>query len=126
MKCNTQQFIRNYSKYLKTFNLPEDSGGINIGDQKAIYFLTKLYTPTRILELGTHIGCSTINFLIASKKNQNFESLTTVDIVDLNNEKISKTSVDGILSTNSKLFNVEIEHFNKFVLEIQADMQMLI
>ena len=37
-----------------------------------------------------------------------------------NNEKISKTSVDGILSTNSKLFNVEIEHFNKFVLEIQS------
>ena len=37
-----------------------------------------------------------------------------------NNEKISKTTVDGILSTNSKLFNVEIESFNKFVLEIQS------
>lgn len=78
-----------YSKYLKTFNLPENSGGINIGDQKALYFLTMLYAPTRILELGTHIGCSTINFLMASKKNPNFENLTTVDIIDVNDKKIS-------------------------------------
>ena len=83
------EYESDYSKYLKTFNLPENSGGINIGDQKAIYFLTKLYTPTRILELGTHIGCSTIYFLMAAKKNQNFEKLTTVDIVDVNNQKIS-------------------------------------
>ena len=62
------EYESDYSKYLKTFNLPENSGGINIGDQKALYFLTKLYTPTKILELGTHIGCSTINFLMASKK----------------------------------------------------------
>ncbi len=83
------EYESDYSKYLKTFNLPENSGGINIGDQKALYFLTKLYTPTKILELGTHIGCSTINFLMASKKNQNFENLTTVDIIDINDEKIS-------------------------------------
>ena len=33
------EYESDYSKYLKTFNLPENSGGINIGDQKAIYFL---------------------------------------------------------------------------------------
>ena len=87
LKNSKLNMSRDYSKYLKTFNLPENSGGINIGDQKALYFLTKLYTPTKILELGTHIGYSTINFLMASKKNQNFENLTTVDIIDINDEK---------------------------------------
>tara|TARA_B100000963_G_C22638201_1_gene678782 strand:+ start:2399 stop:3262 length:864 start_codon:yes stop_codon:yes gene_type:complete len=83
------EYKKDYSKYLKAFNLPENSGGINIGDQKALYFITKIHMPIRILELGTHIGCSTINFLIASQNNKNFENLTTVDIVDVNDKKIS-------------------------------------
>ena len=32
------EYESDYSKYLKTFNLPENSGGINIGDQKSTLF----------------------------------------------------------------------------------------
>ena len=38
-----------------------------------------------------------------------------------NDEKISKTIIEGILSTNSKLFNVEVEDFNKLISEIQKN-----
>ncbi len=35
-------------------------------------------------------------------------------------EKISKTPISGILSTNSKLFNIEVASFNKLISEIQS------
>ena len=44
-------YIQDYNNYIDKLNLPENAGGINIGDQKAIYFLTKFFKPKKILEL---------------------------------------------------------------------------
>jgi len=41
---------------LKSFQFSELSGGINPGDQRALYYLLKYFNPSNILEIGTHLG----------------------------------------------------------------------
>ncbi|MBN2492010.1 MAG: class I SAM-dependent methyltransferase [Planctomycetes bacterium] len=72
-------------KEIKTFRIPDGTGGVNPGDRRAIYYLVSALKPVSVLEIGTHIGASTIHIASAlrnsSGKNAN---LTTVDIVDVN------------------------------------------
>lgn len=66
--------------------LPQYTGGVNIGDQRALYYLLRLLKPATILEVGTHIGCSTVHIYQSLVQNgQNFDFLS-VDIRDVNDE----------------------------------------
>ena len=77
---------QNSREKIKTLGLPDFKGGINIGDQKAIFYFSSYFKPKNVLELGTHIGCSTVN--IASGIDSEEEGkITTVDIVDVNSEQ---------------------------------------
>jgi predicted O-methyltransferase YrrM len=58
------------------------SGGVNPGDRRAIYYLASHFKPRSVLEIGTHIGASTI--YLASGLRHFGGHLTTVDIVDVN------------------------------------------
>lgn len=67
------------------FRFPELSGGVNTGDQRAVYYLIKHFKPENVLEIGTHIGSSTTMIVLALEgKNSN---LTTVDVRDVNDMK---------------------------------------
>jgi predicted O-methyltransferase YrrM len=66
--------------------LPEMTGGVNAGDQRAIFYLTSYLKPKNVLEIGTHIGCSTLNICLALKTIENFK-ITSIDIIDVNNEE---------------------------------------
>ncbi len=71
--------------------LPELTGGVNPGDQRAIYCLIRCLKPRRILEIGTHIGCSTVNVALAMKRLRSLDkaartTLVSVDIRDVNDE----------------------------------------
>ena len=68
-------------------NIPDLKGGVNEGDRKAIYFLITKLQPHNILEIGTHIGSSTLSLALAAKKYGG--KIDTVDIVDVNNEEIN-------------------------------------
>jgi predicted O-methyltransferase YrrM len=70
---------------IDSFQLPEMTGGINSGDQRAIFYLISYLKPKNVLEIGTHIGCSTINIGLALKSLENFK-ITCVDIIDVNEE----------------------------------------
>jgi predicted O-methyltransferase YrrM len=64
-------------------------GGVNPGDQRAIYQLIRYLRPRSVLEFGTHIGASTSHIAIALRQLMEEEprvarSLTTVDILDVN------------------------------------------
>ncbi|PQV57266.1 hypothetical protein CLV53_1291 [Sediminibacterium magnilacihabitans] len=48
--------------------LPENTGGVNEGDQRAIAYLVWHFKPVKILEIGTHIGCSTVHLSIAQRE----------------------------------------------------------
>ena len=66
-------------------------GGVNEGDRRAIYYLIRHFKPKRVLEVGTHIGASTVHITTALRRNheseqQEIPQLTTVDISDVNDE----------------------------------------
>ena len=67
--------------------LPELTGGVNQGDQRALFSIVMALNPTNVLEIGTHIGCSTVHLAIALRQLQSeggCRALWTVDIRDVN------------------------------------------
>jgi predicted O-methyltransferase YrrM len=72
--------------------ITSESEGINPGDRRAVYYLTRYLCPRDVLEIGTHIGASTTHVavalrqLAASQANRAV-SLTTVDVEDINDSE---------------------------------------
>ena len=58
-------------------------GGINPGDRRALYYLIRAMRSRNVLEVGTHIGASTL-YIARALKNNGDGSVTTVDIADVN------------------------------------------
>lgn len=72
---------------LNQLELPEETGGVNPGDQRALYYLVAHLQPQNIFEAGTHLACSTINMLLACRhylRGTDGAWITTVDIRDVN------------------------------------------
>ena len=59
-------------------------GGINPGDRRAVYYLIRSLEPGNVLEVGTHIGASTLYLARALKACGDHGRITTVDIFDVN------------------------------------------
>ena len=82
---------KNWQDKLNSFNFIDFTGGVNPGDQRAIFYLIRYFRPKTVLEIGTHIGASTVN--IASAMNYNpidpstKKIFKTVDIRDVNSIK---------------------------------------
>jgi predicted O-methyltransferase YrrM len=79
---------------LQSFEIPDGTGGVNPGDGRAIFYLTKYFKPRSVLEVGTHIGASTVHIAAAlhrGKKLENEERLKLVSVdVSVVNDPISK------------------------------------
>ena len=89
-----------------------NSGGINLKDQKIIFYLICHYKPKRILEIGTHLGHS-LNVISNSLKvsSLNRSSIDTIDIYNVNqHNKFVKfykpLSPANLLKNNKYLHNV--------------------
>jgi len=76
------------AKDISIFTIPDGSGGVNPGDRRALYYLFSSLKPASVLEIGTHIGASTLHIAAALYmsmiKNGEDAHLTTVDIKDVN------------------------------------------
>lgn len=59
-------------------------GGVNPGDRKALYYIIMGLAPQSVLEVGTHIGASTLHIAKALKRGAGKTFITTVDIADVN------------------------------------------
>ncbi len=59
-------------------------GGVNPGDRRALYYFVHALRPQSMLEVGTHIGASTVFLAEALKESSGQAHLTTVDILDVN------------------------------------------
>lgn len=75
---------------IQRFAIPTNMGGVNPGDQKALFYLLMTYRPKSVLEIGTHIGSSTVYMASALKHLYGSDKdakpgLVTVDISDVNN-----------------------------------------
>ena len=76
---------REHLSLLREWALPKMSGGVNPGDQRVIFYMVNHFKPKNVLEIGTHIGCSSVMIGLALKKN-GMNSFVTVDIVDVKNQ----------------------------------------
>ena len=75
-------------KEITQCNIPEKAGGVNPGDRRAIYYLISAIKPVSVLEIGTHIGASTIHIASALRNNADKNaSVTTVDVIDVNSQE---------------------------------------
>lgn len=59
-------------------------GGVNPGDRRALYYLIAALKPLKVLEVGTHIGASTL--YIARALRRYGGRVITADILDVNAE----------------------------------------
>src|SRR5262245_17031 len=97
----------------KLYGGHEISGGVNPGDRRALYHLIAHFKPRRILEVGTHVGASTLHIAGAIRRFVEGGTLTTVDILDVNGPNgawkslglplppagyLSRLGLDGIVS----------------------------
>jgi len=69
--------------------ITDQAGGVNPGDRRAIFYLVRYLQAKSILEVGTHIGASTVHLAAALQRNQAPRPgvphrLVTVDIQDVN------------------------------------------
>ncbi|HEY0902194.1 MAG TPA: class I SAM-dependent methyltransferase [Micavibrio sp.] len=75
-------------KIKKLYVQTKPGGGVNPGDRRALYYLIRALRPQNMLEVGTHIGASTVYIAEALKAAQAQTGmpahLTTVDILDVN------------------------------------------
>ena len=74
---------------LRELGMPELTGGINPGDRRALFYLVSKLRPRSILEVGTHIGSSTTAIALALSAycgEGGSAPITTVDIIDVNDE----------------------------------------
>jgi len=60
-------------------------GGINHGDRRALYYLIRALRPRSVLEVGTHIGASTL-YIARALAGNGGGTVTTVDILDVNDD----------------------------------------
>jgi predicted O-methyltransferase YrrM len=72
----------------------EKPDAINPGDRRAIYYLVRHLRPRSVLEIGTHLGASTVHIAAALRKVQEddpeqMHRITTVDISDVNDPATS-------------------------------------
>jgi len=68
----------------------EGGGGVNPGDRKALFALVRALRPRQVLEVGTHVGSSTVTLAAALRENGRRDPsagpgrLVTVDLRDVN------------------------------------------
>ncbi|NBC26849.1 MAG: hypothetical protein GVY08_08305 [Bacteroidetes bacterium] len=84
----TEELWKSLYEQTRDFHLPGDTGGVNHGDRRAIFYTVCFFEPENVLEIGTHIGASTIhisNALFYTRVlNGKNAKLTTVDMRDVN------------------------------------------
>lgn len=80
---------RQARKETESLKITAEAHGVNPGDRKALHYLVHHLRPRSVLEVGTHIGASTVHLAAAMrslKSSSPAESfrLTTVDVRDVN------------------------------------------
>jgi predicted O-methyltransferase YrrM len=70
-------------------HISKTGDAVNPGDRRAIYYLVRQLKPVAVLEIGTHLGGSTVHIAAALRRNQHDDPgrtyrMTTVDITNVN------------------------------------------
>tara|TARA_B100001769_G_scaffold263866_1_gene247546 strand:- start:313 stop:1200 length:888 start_codon:yes stop_codon:yes gene_type:complete len=71
---------------VEKFGIPDGTGGVNPGDRRALFYLIAAFKPKSVLEIGTHIGASTVNLAAAlsAVHSKDIPKLVSVDLRSVN------------------------------------------
>ena len=91
--CEVEMRWDDSKSRLDMFPIPDSTGGVNPGDRRAIYYLINRFRPSSVLEIGTHIGASTLHItealFVNQRKDTSHAEFVSVDVADVN-DPISK------------------------------------
>ena len=123
---NSLEIKKDYDKVSKIINnlhLPENTGGVNLGDQKALFYITKSLNIKSILEIGTHIGCSIVHFALALNSHKNGSRyIHTVDVIDVNSKKQKPWIKYGSKYPPEKMMKmIGAKHYVEFIVNNSID-----
>jgi len=112
---------------IEALELPDMTGGVNPGDRRALYYLVRRVKPQRFLEIGTHIGSSTVALALAAARNQAEgidTRILTVDIRDVNDKRAKPWLKAGSsASPYAHLASLDLNHLVTF--EVNTAAQIL-
>ena len=89
-KLNDKEINNDFNEAKKKINklgIPNLTGGVSPIDQELIFKIIRAIKPRKILEIGTHIGSSTVSIALALALQKEEGFIKTVDIQDVNDEK---------------------------------------
>jgi predicted O-methyltransferase YrrM len=115
-KLNLQNLENDYFETTKNkipFEIPDLTGGVCGTDREIISNLIKKIKPKKVLEIGTHIGSSTVSIALALSSINENGTLKTVDIIDVNDELDKPWK--KFKAKNSPLNNLRLLKIDKFV-----------
>jgi predicted O-methyltransferase YrrM len=95
-----EQWSVDGSKIARIIQIPDGvTDGVNPGDRRALYFLARSLEVRSILEIGTHVGASTVHLAAALQRSPSAERLVTVDVVDVNDGEGAFWKAAGLSSS---------------------------
>lgn len=113
---------------IATLGITNRAGGVNPGDRRALYYLIKHLRPRSVLEVGTHVGASTVH-IVAALASLTAESgkphrLTTVDVVDVNDPIAKPWLALGSAHSPSEMIERQ-GHSGLVTFEVQSSLDYL-
>ncbi len=79
-----QNWEDDHAAIINLYSNEDTMEGVNPGDRRALYYLISQLKPEAVLEIGTHIGASTLHIAMALKRAGKKGVVTSVDIYDVN------------------------------------------
>jgi predicted O-methyltransferase YrrM len=98
----------------------EIAGAVNPGDRRALYHLVGYFKPCRVLEIGTHVGASTVHIASALRRFVGPGRLCTADIVDVNGPDGAWRSLGMHRTPAAFISELGLEAITTFVTESAA------
>lgn len=107
---------------LEEFGIPDGTGGVNPGDRRAIFYLLRHFRVRSVLEVGTHVGASTVSAAAAlracgeKERGAGLPSLVSVDARDVNDPASKPWAAHGARHSPAELVGrMGCAHSTEFV-----------
>ncbi|MEI6633741.1 MAG: class I SAM-dependent methyltransferase [Chlamydiota bacterium] len=92
---------------IAVYAIPDGTGGVNPGDRKAIYYLISKLNPSSVLEIGTHIGASTLHIASALFMNRT-KGGRQADIVSVDSNDVNSPASKPWLKHGTRKSPIEM------------------
>ncbi len=115
-------FAEDNARIASAYGTGEILGGVNPGDRRALYHLIAHFKPKRVLEIGTHVGASTVYIASALRRFVDGGKLTTADIVDVNGPNAAWRSLGMPAPPARYISDLGLEGIATFVTKPAAEM----